>query len=200
MAKKKLSTPPVSTDTYYAYYDKNTNALLSVTNEKLSLYTDYLEIDFDTYEKLVTGKEKFSEYLLGNIKTEGKTSLVLMPKIKHAYYFKNTLLEFITEPPTRQTELTVEWNTSKKEWLFFLSKDAELRLRSKIANSKLLFFIILESDYDFLIRTIDIDANELCSTLCVGIPFNSKIEQSIDKISVSTKLTFESYGLRIKSE
>lgn len=200
MAKKKLSPPPVSTNTYYAYYDKVTNALLSVTNEKLSMYNDYLEIDFDTYEKLVTGKEKFREYLLGNVKAEGKTSLVLMPKVEHAYYFKNTLLEFVTELPTRQTELTVEWNKSKKEWLFFLNKDAELRLRSKIADSKLLFFIILESDYDFLIRTIDIDANELCSSLCVGVPFQSNIENAIDKISVSTKLTFESYGLRINNE
>jgi len=201
MARKKLPPPPAQlTDTYYAYYDPVTNQLLSVTNEKISLYNDYLEVDFDTYERLVTGREKFSDYLLGHIKTEDKTVLKLIPVVEHAYSFKNTMLEVISENKIKDPELVVEWHGVNKEWNFFVSATAKGRLNVKLDSAKILFFIILENDYDFLIRTIIIDSQELLSQKCVGIPFASEIENYIGKLSVASRLIFESQALRIVNE
>jgi hypothetical protein len=197
MARKKMPPPPAHlTDNYYAYYDPNTNQLLSVTNEKISLYSDYLEVDFDTYERLVTGREKFSDYLLGHIKTEDKTVLKLIPVVEQAYSFKNTMLEVISENKIKDPELIVEWHGINKEWNFFVSATAKGRLNVKLDSAKILFFIILESDYDFLIRTIIIDSQELLSQKCVGIPFISEIENHIGKLSVASRLIFESQTLR----
>jgi len=201
MARKKLPPPPAHlTDNYYAYYDPVTNQLLSVTNEKISLYTDYLEVDFDTYERLVTGKQKFSDYLLGHIKIEDKTVLKLIPVVEQAYSFKNTMLEVILENKVKDPELIVEWHGANKEWNFFVSSTAKGRLNVKLDSAKILFFIILESDYDFLIRTIVIDSQELLSQKCVGIPFTSEIENHIGKLSVASRLIFESQTLRIVNE
>jgi hypothetical protein len=201
MARKKLPPPPAHlTDNYYAYYDPITNQLLSVTNEKISLYTDYLEVDFDTYERLVTGKQKFSDYLLGHIKIEDKTVLKLIPVVEQAYSFKNTMLEIISENKIKDPELVVEWHGVNKEWNFLVSATAKGRLNVKLDSAKILFFIILESDYDFLIRTIVIDSQQLLSQNCVGIPFANEIENHIGKLSVASRLIFESQTLRIVNE
>jgi hypothetical protein len=197
---KFVPPAPVLTGTYFAYYDKISKVLLSVTNEPNSQFTDFVEVDFETYERLVSGRERFSDYLLGLVKEEEKTTLKLMPKLEHAYYFKNTMLELVSDVPTKNTDLVVEWNSVKKEWNFFLTPDAKVRLGHRASESKLLFFIILESDYDFLIRTIVIDSEQIIKNYCVGFPFESEIESQIDKISVATKLVLESYGLRKVNE
>jgi hypothetical protein len=197
---KFVPPAPVLTGTYFAYYDKVSKVLLSITNEPNPQFTDYVEVDFETYEKLVSGRERFSDYLLGHVKEEEKTTLKLMPKIEHAYYFKNTMLEIISDVPSKNTDLIVEWNKVKKEWNFFLSPDAKVRLAQKTSDPKLLFFVILESDYDFLIRTIIIDSEQLIKNYCVGVTFESNIESQIDKISLATKLVLESYGLRTVNE
>jgi hypothetical protein len=189
--------PPHLTDTYYAYYDKNTKQLLSITNEKSNLYQDFLEVDYDTYSKLVSGKEKFSDYLLGHVVTDEKTVLKLMTTVEHSYNFKNVMLDIITENKIKNPELIVEWSASKKSWNFIITAESRARLSSKVDSSKILFFIILESDYDFLVRTIDVDTMKLFSNLNVSIPFQTNLENKIDKISVATGLIFESTQLRI---
>ena len=201
MARKKIAPPPKHfPDKFYAYYDIETKQLLSVTNQKITLYKDYLEIDFDTYEKLVTGKEKFSDYLLGLVDEGYVTSLQLVALKETATRFKNTMLDVIKEQPatTGETpELLVEWHESNKVWNFFLSVDGQSRFKHKTNNEKLLFFVILETDYNFLIRTIVLDKQQLCVNECVGVAFEHALELDISKISIATTLVFRSKQLRI---
>jgi len=203
MARKKtvvLPPPPHRTNTYYVYYDKTTNAVLAATNEKHPGFTDYLEVDFDTFERFSSGKDKFSDYLLGYVKDGDTTTLKLISVIAQAYKFQNTMLEVITDNTVTNPELLVEWHGPNKEWNFFLSDTAKKRLTGKLENSKLLFFVILENDYDFLIRTIVIDSREIITKNCIGIPFENTFELNIDKINIATRLIFESQKLRIINE
>lgn len=198
MARKKIAPPPKHfPDKFYAYYDIETKQLLSVTNQKITLYKDYLEIDFCTYEKLVTGKEKFSDYLLGLVDEGYDTSLQIVRIGETAPKFKNTMLEVVTESPNDNPELLVEWHETNKVWNFFLSPDGQARLKNKTDIEKLLFFVILETDYNFLIRTIIIDKQKLCVNECVGISFEHNLELDISKISIATTLVFRSKQLRI---
>lgn len=178
---------------FYVYYDDETKEILSVSNEKNSVFTNFIEIPFERYEFLVSGAEKFSEYRIG---TRLDNTLGLIPVTENKYAFKNEILSWITEPPTDSTELVLEWNKENKVWKFELSSRCLSTLSLYITNQQLLFFIILESDFDFLIRTIQVDAYNL--TLGpVYIPFNSKFEEDVGRISVSTKTVFKSYGLYI---
>jgi hypothetical protein len=203
MAKKKKVFPPAPapfTNTYYVYYDKDTKQLLSVTNEKTNIYSDYLEVDFDVYDRLVSGKEKFSDYLLGIVKWGDESALKLISVSAESYNFKNTLLDIITVSSSTTPELLIEWHGPKNEWNFFLSNSAKQRLAARNIKTKFLFFVILESDYDFLIRTIELDPEQLFTQICVGVGFESKLEKQLDKISIATGVMFESTNLRIVNE
>ena len=192
MARKKKFVEPK----FYAYYDKASKQMFLVTNEKSTRYKDYIEITADVHEALVSGKEKFSDYIIGHVRTDdGKKVLKLIPKLQEAYTFRNTLFEIISDPVERDTEFTVKWDSTKSQWIFSMSTAAKKRTADSISDTKLVFFIILEHDYDFLIRSILIDANDLLSHPKVTVPFTTDIEQQIDRISIATKLTFESYGL-----
>ena len=181
MATKITPPPPVLSNTYYAYYDKITKELLAVTNEPIKLYPDFLEINYDIYKQLVSGEEKFSNYLLGQVKADGKTSLLLVPKNDSQYDFKNTMIEIVDEAPSESTELTVVWN--KQSWTFNLSTDAKLRIENKIHNeSRVDFFVVSSNDYNLLIRTISIDLKKLCDEQTVTFEFVDNREQNIKDI------------------
>ena len=65
---------------------------------------------------------------------------------------------------------------------------------------RFVFFITLQDDLDFLIRTIFIEKDSLMNTEYVSIPFNSNKELDIKTISISTRAIFKSYRLYIKYE
>ena len=48
-----------------------------------------------------------------------------------------------------------------------------------------------------IIRTIFISLQDLLASDKISIPFESKLENKIDKISISSKLVFKSYGLKV---
>jgi hypothetical protein len=193
MARKKIVVPG-----YYIYYDKKTGEILSVTNERQPKNKNEVEIPFETYDLLVSGKKQFSDYEVGRVKTEdGKTVIKVALKSDQEYVFKNTMFEVISTPPTEETELIVEWDLEKKHWKFLLTDTARMRIGDSLKDSTLIFFIMLEEDFNLVIRTILVSYWELFLKANVFIPFEYDIENKIDKISVSTKLTLESYGLII---
>jgi len=185
---------------HYAYYQVDTKELICLTTEKHPNFKDWIELDEYTYGRLVSGKEKFRDYLIGHVKVGKKTVIKLQSKMTQAYVFRNTGFEVVTTAAVENPELVVEWNYPKKEWNFFLSAVAKKRLRPKLENQLLPFFIILENDYDFLIRTIFVSSEVLFSDECVGVAFEANLETELDKISMLTKLFFESSLLRVVNE
>ena len=59
-----------------------------------------------------------------------------------------------------------------------------------------MFFVTLESDFDFLIRTIFIEPYELRTKKKIIIPFETEYEKDVDKISIASKLSLQSYGIQ----
>ena len=183
---------------YYAYYEKSTGELISITNEKSVVHDHGIEITEGEYQKLLNGVELFSKYRVGYAKTpEGKTALALVPITDHGYSFRSNMFEWIVDPPTTDTELTVVWNKEETQWDFILSKECKNKMSDALVPSKLLFFVMLGSDFDFLVRTIDIPTNDLITSDKISIPFNTHLETRIDKISIATKLLFNTYGLSV---
>lgn len=199
MAKtKKVKTVASIAPCYYVYYDKSTGSVLSVTNEPSVVYDHRIEITEDEYRRLVTSTEPFSKYQVGYAKSpDGKTALSLIPLTEQGYPFRSNMFEWITDEPLDDTELVVTWNKKEKQWEFVLSTDCKNRVLGELVPSTLVFFVTLETDFDFLIRTIDIPTQELIKSDKVTILFNSKLENNIDNISIATKLLFNTYGLLV---
>ena len=67
-------------------------------------------------------------------------------------------------------------------------------------STQLMFFVTLETDFDFLIRTIFVKISNILADDKVSIPFESTLESNIDRISISTKNVFKSYKLKVINE
>jgi hypothetical protein len=180
---------------YYVYYDKKTGGILSVSNEKSPNYEYGIELPFEDVEKLLSGEWKFSDYMVGH--TKGKYNII--SSTAPAYAFKHNLFEWIVEQD-KETDCIVEWNSSRKSWIFSLSNSYKKTHNDVMTIPKLIFFVTMASDFDFLIRTISVDTQTLLASPNFEVPFESTIENRIDKISISSKLVFKSYRLQITND
>jgi hypothetical protein len=179
----------------YVYYNRKTGEIMSVGVEPNPHFEHYIIQPFDVVEQLISGRRKFSEYVV----SYKKSVLAVVEKDYEGYVFKNNLYEWL-KPTDEQRDCIVEWNQLAQVWRFKLDSEYKELVNERLLNQKLLFFVTLATDFDFLIRTIPIDVVDLVSEKFVEIPFVSKLEQDIKKISISCKMTFKNYGLRIVHE
>lgn len=178
---------------YYAYYDKATGRICSITNEKSVVYKHFIKIDIDEYTKFCNEEWLTEDYIV----VAGKTLAALDGK---SYDFKSSIFEWIIDPSTIDTDLSIVWNSPSQHWEFKLSKKSRNDIAELSTAGKLIFFVTLEHDFDFLVRTIVININDLVQVDKFIVPFASNLEKNIEKISISSVRTFKTYGLDIVYE
>jgi hypothetical protein len=189
-----------SSPKYYVFYEKRSGKILGAGNEKDSRFEYGIEVPFDEVENLLNGNWHFRDYLVGyKREIDGSSRLSVVPNTEQGYTFKNNIFEWITETK-KKVECLVTWNGKDACWEFSLDKKVKENYADRLLIPKLVFFVTLESDFDFLIRTIFIESLDLISSEKITIPFERSIEYKIDKISISSKLVFKNYGLRIINE
>lgn len=194
MAKKK---PLNTTPRYYVYYNKKSGKILSIGNESDDSYEYGIEATWPEVEKLIDGSWSFNDYLVGyKRQPDGSSVLAVVPNTEHGYIFKNNIFEWITDS-NEKAECIVAWNGPLECWEFSLNDSVKVVYSDSLLIPKLVFFVTLETDFDFLIRTIFVDSVDLISSKQISVPFTTKIEKRIDKISISSKLVFKTYGLKI---
>jgi hypothetical protein len=194
MAKKK---PLNTTPRYYVYYNKKSGKILSIGNERDDSYEYGIEATWPEVEKLIDGSWSFNDYLVGyKRQPDGSSLLAVVPNTEHGYIFKNNIFEWITDN-NEKAECIVAWNGPSECWEFSLNDSVKAVYSDSLLIPKLVFFVTLETDFDFLIRTIFVDSVDLISSKQISVPFTTKIEKRIDKISISSKLVFKTYGLKI---
>ena len=190
-------TPP-TINRCYVYYDKDTGTITALTNGIISIpgFNDYIEIPPVMHERLSNGDEKISQWMVSSVTIpNGEPVLELMPKKFKGLNFKNNSFDLILDAPLHDTELIVEWSGVTKHWVIGLAPNIRPTIIGKhFTTDKLSFFIVLENDFDFLIRSIYLSPYELADKK-VYIPFTTKLEENIDNIAVVTRKIFNSYGL-----
>jgi hypothetical protein len=184
--------------TYRLYFNLDSGELLSVSNELRPEYDYSITISYDQYDAFITGKEQFKDWAVIKTKTlDNEYGVELVQKEFQGHTFRNNMFEWIVDEPTDQTELTVHWDHANQQWIFIITDDARQRFYDgKIATKTVKFFITLENDFDFLIRTINIELSSLILDKVI-VPFESNLESHIDQISISSKTVFDSYGLKV---
>ena len=190
----RLSMVPV----YRLYFNLESGEILAMSNEMRPEYDHFIKISYEQYDALASGREQFKDWSVIKTKTlDNEYGVELVQKEFQGHTFKNNMFEWIVDKPTKSTELTVHWDEYNSQWKFFMSNAARQRVYDgKIATDKVKFFITLENDFDFLIRTIDINLTSLIADTVI-VPFITMLELEIDKISISSKTVFDSYGLKI---
>jgi len=185
---------------YWVHYDKKTGVIRCISNEPTQLDEASLEITLEEYLPFVTHEKKMTDHIVGYARSvDGTSKKSIIQIAEQLYGFRNNIFEWINQPPKKNTEMVVTWNGVEKNWKFSLSKKAQKRLDGEVVT-KTIFFVMLKNDFDFLIRNIVIDVETLIKQGDVVIPFTSNLENKIDKISISSQIFFESYGLKIHEQ
>lgn len=190
----RLSVTPI----YRLYFNIQSGEILCISNEIRHEYDHFIKISFEQYEALASGREQFKDWSVIKTKTiDNEYGVELVQKEFQGHTFKNNMFEWIVNPPTKSTELTVHWDEYNAQWTFIISDIARQKIYDgKIATPKVKFFITLKNDLDFLIRTVDIELPSLVTDKVI-VPFTTMLETRIDRISISSKTVFDSYGLKI---
>lgn len=184
---------------YYLHYDKQTGRITAVSNEATLKDEGSYEVPFEEYKSFMEGEKLTKDYIIGYTKgIDGKTKKSLIQTSEQLYGFRTNMFEWIDKPPTRSTELIAQWNKSDQTWSFSLSNKAKLRLANE-PKGKTVFFVMLKDDFDFLIRDIVLEVEDLIKE-DITVPFDSGLENDISKISLSSKIYFQSYGLIINDK
>lgn len=183
------------THQYYVYYDKASSKILSITNEKTDKYEYGIEVDLFAVEKFLNGTWHFKDYIVAY--PVNSSELAIMSIIEYqGYRFNNNLFEWILESD-KDAEFIVEWDGPNQAWNFVLDKQFKKVYNNNITTPVLLFFVTLETDLDFLIRTVPVKVDDLLMLDKVVIPFENNLEKNIGKISISSKMIFKNYKLKV---
>lgn len=200
MARSKKYIPEVIvSETYYAYFNPETDQFTAVSNIYNPAVSHYVIISKQDYRDICTGKLKLADLILDKIvEFDGTITYTLTTsQLQNEFNFQNTLLEWVSEPPIKDTEFTIEWNKADRQWVFHIADTGRAILEGPMYDSTLAFFVMLETDFDFLVRTFYIKLHDILKAGKLVYNFESKSEDDIDKLSISTRRFFNSYGLKI---
>ena len=178
---------------YYVYYKKNTGEIISVSNEINSSHEYGIEVDSCVATPFLNGECKFTDFVVG---IDNGTLGVISVEEDISRRRTNLFEQIALVTPELESDLDIHWDESGKQWVFVISDNCrqQLKVSSKIVKN-LVFFVTMASDLNFLIRTIVLSPADLISDRVV-VPFESTMETKIDKLSLSTKIVFASYGLK----
>jgi hypothetical protein len=196
MEDNDIFFPPTPVEyKYYAYYAES-GEIIGLSTQDIDGLTSRLEISERLYNKFSSREEHPHNWIVNLVETQDKESkLELIPKKYKGYSFKSNMFELIINEVTDDTELIVTWSAETKHWkISFSDVGKRIMLAKRISVKNLVFFVVLENDFDFLIRTIILSVDSLLKE-DQYFPFESKLENQIDNISIVSRKVFETYGL-----
>jgi hypothetical protein len=198
MARFKKNLEPL-VHSYYAYFNPETEKFHSSSNVLDLSLTHYAKITEDDHRDICLGKLKLVDCILDKqVDFDGSIIYKLLtPQLYNEFNFQNTLLEWVSDIPNSDTNFVIEWNKSDRQWMFYVTDEGRKILDGGMYDSTLVFFVMLETDFDFLIRTFYIKLHDILKLGRLGFDFESKMEDDIHKLSISTRRFFNSYGLKI---
>ena len=191
--------PPINNSImkYYAYYNPATYEVFLVTNELHSTHKHYALITKEQHADITSHKVKFHECIIDQLDNTVDARLIT----QHTYNefnFKSKSLSWITEPATKDTEFVINHSKiEKKQWEFAITENGRQTLIGSRYDATLVIFVTLENDLDFLVRTFYLRIHDLLKSDFLRYDFESKLEHQIEKLSISTRIFFNSYGLNI---
>lgn len=196
---KKFQKLKDLTPHYYVYFNDD-KCVVAVTNVKNSNFEYFIEIDFNTYDRFITGIDKFEDFRIGTvIDVSGNITQGLISckrSIEHS--FKNRLLSWI-EDDNKSSDISIVWDEGNDQWMFGSSANLKKRFYGNdLPVTEILFFIILGNDPNFLVRTITINIKNLIDNPIV-VKFNTTWERTIDTISITSNISDLGYSLNVWS-
>ena len=178
---------------YYAYYNE-TGQVTSISNVPrtegpMLVLTEEVAMPF------LLGKRSRHHYQVTAVTSEGKTSMELV-RIEEATTVPKVIVFGPVSKFTTAYQVAVEFNLPEKKWIVSIVDDNELLF----VDNTLVLFVVKETNYDEIVRAIQINADELTASKRLEFSFLSEAEEDINNLTILTKLVPDSYKLIIKND
>ena len=183
--KKKVKVMPVVVDEpskFYAHYDAASGAIISMNNFRDNAYADAVEVTYEQYENLVSGKEDFLDYKIGIvIDATGKpVPGLIYTKTSVKRNFNRGLINWVGK--LDDADVTVHWDQYNSKWVILMSDGLrKLFYGNKLPTGGISFYVVMNSDPNMLVRIINVGFQKLCMDK-VEVSFESKFEKDIGSI------------------
>jgi hypothetical protein len=177
---------------FFVHYDDTGQVyLLSTCRDEM---LKNLEISVDLIQSFLAGKKSCKDYSIEYF-IEIKDGTILdtdetVDLIKSEFVFLNVPIDDAV------TELTFEYNVAKQSWIIIPGIGLTNRL---LAMPRISFYICKKNNPYFLYASYFLDPAQLVNGP-MEIPFTTKIEETLSKISVMTLKKFRSYSIRTNDE
>jgi len=121
-----------------------------------SSITYYAVIKEADHKDICAGKLKLTDCILDKqVDFDGSIVYKLLtPQLYNEFNFQNNLLEWVSDSATSDTNFVIEWNRLDRQWMFYVTDEGRKILDGGMYDSTLVFFVMLETDFDFLVRNI----------------------------------------------
>jgi hypothetical protein len=187
--EQALAVSRMSTD-MFVYYDESGN-VTGISNEKNESLM-YAKVDESKVTEFLSGAKDFSKYKIDYF-TFNKDEFKSLPLVEiptNLIY----IVPFIKKEDT--TDIVITHDKENKRWSFNLSQLGIEVVKQQNLFKPYRFYIIKDSNPQFLLSTIELTGAELLEIPSVG--FKSKFENHVKTVGVATMKEFNSYGLLVK--
>lgn len=178
---------------YYVYYELKSKRIVCISNEWLDTYDASILVEYEDVKHFLSDAWHYRDYIIDY--PVGSYKLAIISNADQGYNFKNSEYEVI-EPNDDYAECEIEWDGPNSCWHFKLEPGFKKTYNGTLGGN-LIFFVTLESDFDFLIRTMLINFEDMLNQDQISFPFESRLEHEISKISISSKIIFKNYKLTV---
>jgi hypothetical protein len=180
---------------FLVYFDKTSGNIISMTNERRDTDEPYITMPYEDIKLFLEGKQNFNDF---KIIFEKDEITLVSKKVSNDINFNSLATVNITK--SVENSLTVENHLDVKHWGFTLREDLKIGLQQKILDVNLEFYVCINGNKNFPVRTMTIPLEQLVKEKTYFIPHELVIESDKTKIIIVTKKFFDTYGLRILNE
>jgi hypothetical protein len=180
---------------FLVYFDKTTGTIISMTNERRATDDPFITMPYEDIKSFLEGKQNFNDF---KIIFEKDEITLVSKKVSNDINFNSLASVNITN--SLENSLTVENHIDVKHWGFTLREDLKIGLQQKILDVNLEFYLCVNGNKNFPVRTISVALDSLVKEKTYFIPHEFEIEADKTKIIIVTKKFFDTYGLRILNE
>lgn len=189
----KATSNPV--ELFYVYFDETGTIYGIFPGPNTDSIHNFITVEYKRVEKFILGSENTSNYIVSLV---DKDTPLIVKRTEDAAENTNLLIS-IDAMSNSNTTLNVKWDLENKQWCFYINPEFKEQFKSLGLITPLLFFITEQRNANFLLNSISINLQELLSSDQITVPWASVTEENFDKVAVSTKRFFDSYGL-LKNE
>jgi hypothetical protein len=181
---------------FLVYFDKTNGNIISITNERRVTDDPYITMPYDDVKLFLEGKQNFNHFKI----VLEKNNLILINVNEELRTDINFNILEVIPPATAEFSLIVENHLDAKHWAFVLRPDVVSKLAKQDLDIALDFYLYVNGNKNFHIRTISFKLNELINNKKYFVPHLSEIEGSKNTVTMLTKHFFDTYGIKTLNE